>query len=82
MAKNKHQDAFWLSYSDLMTSLFFIVLVLLIVSLSKIKSDSLNLEIERNEANARKEKLAIWETKKLCCQPIGVVREIPRHPVF
>lgn len=64
MAKNKHQDAFWLSYSDLMTSLFFIVLVLLIVSLSKIKSDSLNLEIERNEANARKEKLEQLEAER------------------
>ena len=35
MAKNK-QDSFWTSYSDLMTSLFFVMLVLFIICLVKI----------------------------------------------
>lgn len=35
MAKEKHKDSFWLSYSDLMTSLFFIMLVLFIVCIGK-----------------------------------------------
>ncbi|MBR5469355.1 MAG: flagellar motor protein MotB [Paludibacteraceae bacterium] len=35
MAKEKHNDSFWLSYSDLMTSLFFIMLVLFIVCIAK-----------------------------------------------
>lgn len=35
MARDKHKDSFWLSYSDLMTSLFFIMLVLFIVCIGK-----------------------------------------------
>ena len=35
MAKGKYKDSFWLSYSDLMTSLFFIMLVLFIVCIAK-----------------------------------------------
>lgn len=36
MAKNKHKDPFWTSYSDLMTSLFFVMLVLFIICLVKV----------------------------------------------
>lgn len=46
MAKSKYNDSFWLSYSDLMTSLFFIMLVLFIVCIAKI-----------NDANASNEQL-------------------------
>ncbi len=37
MASKKKSDLFWLSYSDLMTSLFFIMLVLFIVSIVRVK---------------------------------------------
>ena len=37
MARNKSGDTFWISYSDLMTSLFFIMLVLFIVCIVKMK---------------------------------------------
>ena len=37
MARKKQSDTFWLSYSDLMTSLFFIMLVLFIVCIIKMK---------------------------------------------
>lgn len=57
MAREKYKDSFWLSYSDLMTSLFFIMLVLFVVCISKMKYDNVILEKERNEANARKEQL-------------------------
>lgn len=57
MAKEKHKDLFWLSYSDLMTSLFFIMLVLFVVCISKMKYDLIITEDERNNANAEKEKL-------------------------
>ena len=57
MAREKYKDSFWLSYSDLMTSLFFIMLVLFVVCISKMKYDNAVLEKERNEANARKEQL-------------------------
>lgn len=36
MAKAKHRDPFWTSYSDLMTSLFFVMLVLFIICLVKV----------------------------------------------
>lgn len=56
MAKNK-SNTFWLSYSDLMTSLFFIMLVLFIVCIVKMKGVNAELVKERNEANASKEQL-------------------------
>lgn len=37
MAHKRREDTFWLSYSDLMTSLFFIMLVLFIVCIIKMK---------------------------------------------
>lgn len=57
MARRKHNDSFWPSYSDLMTSLFFIMLVLFIVCIGKMKYDNVILENERNQANAEKEQL-------------------------
>ena len=38
MGKKKQPDSFWLSYSDLMTSLFFIMLVLFVVCVVVLKS--------------------------------------------
>lgn len=57
MAREKYKDSFWLSYSDLMTSLFFIMLVLFVVCIGKMKYDNAALESERNQANAEKEQL-------------------------
>lgn len=50
MAREKFNDSFWLSYSDLMTSLFFIMLVLFIVCIAKMGK-------ALNEANASNEQL-------------------------
>lgn len=57
MTREKHKDSFWLSYSDLMTSLFFIMLVLFVVCIGKMKYDLILIEGERNDANAKKEQL-------------------------
>lgn len=54
MARNK-SNTFWLSYSDLMTSLFFIMLVLFIVCIVKMKGVNTELVKERNEANVKME---------------------------
>ena len=40
MTGRGYKDSFWLSYSDLMTSLFFIMLVLFIVCISKMMYDN------------------------------------------
>lgn len=43
MSKKKISDSFWLSYSDLLTSLFFIMLLLFVISLVSVKITQNNL---------------------------------------
>lgn len=57
MSREKRNDSFWLSYSDLMTSLFLLMLVLFVVCVGKMKYDNAVLEDERNRANVEKEYL-------------------------
>lgn len=49
MAREKYKDSFWLSYSDLMTSLFFIMLVLFIVCIGKMKYDKDSITAEKEQ---------------------------------
>lgn len=53
MAFSKQKDSFWTSYSDLMTSLFFVMLVLFIVCLVKVNNYTRGLREANEEANAR-----------------------------
>lgn len=53
MKRNEDNGSFWLSYSDLMTSMFFIMLVLFIVCLVKVSVSYKALE----EANKRTEEV-------------------------
>lgn len=53
MAKHKQSDSFWTSYSDLMTSLFFVMLVLFIVCLVKVNGINQELRNANEEANAQ-----------------------------
>lgn len=53
MAKHKQNDSFWTSYSDLMTSLFFVMLVLFIVCLVKVNGINQELRNANEEANAQ-----------------------------
>lgn len=55
MAKQK--DPFWTSYSDLMTSLFFVMLVLFIICLIKVGKANSDLREALGTANADKERL-------------------------
>lgn len=64
MANNKQKDPFWTSYSDLMTSLFFVMLVLFIICLIKVGKINSDTRKERDKyeeaykkANADKEDL-------------------------
>lgn len=64
MAKTKQKDSFWTSYSDLMTSLFFVMLVLFIISfirvgrqMNEIKSSNEQLDSLLHDANADREQL-------------------------
>lgn len=42
MARERRKDLFWLSYSDLMTSMFFIMLVLFVICIAKMSNDNTN----------------------------------------
>lgn len=53
MTKHKQNDSFWTSYSDLMTSLFFVMLVLFIVCLVKVNGINKDLREANKEANAQ-----------------------------
>lgn len=57
MAKAKQKDPFWTSYSDLMTSLFFVMLVLFIICLIKVGKANSDLQDALGDANADKERL-------------------------
>lgn len=57
MGREKHKDLFWLSYSDLMTSLFFIMLVLFVVCICKMKVANTQLQSALKEANATNKQL-------------------------
>ena len=41
----KKNNIFWISYSDLMTSLFFVMLVLFVVTVGYLKNDQKKLEV-------------------------------------
>ena len=57
MAKEKQKDPFWTSYSDLMTSLFFVMLVLFIICLAKVGGMNGELKKAYKEAIADKHDL-------------------------
>lgn len=50
---NKKNDFFWASYSDMMTSLFFIMLVLFVLIIVVLKKEQLNIELEKKELEKR-----------------------------
>lgn len=52
MAKTKQKDPFWTSFSDLMTSLFFVMLVLFIICLVKVGSVNADLKKTNEELKA------------------------------
>jgi hypothetical protein len=52
MARAKHKDSFWTSYSDLMTSLFFVMLVLFIICIVRV--GAVNRELRQAAESAKK----------------------------
>lgn len=64
MAKGKGESFFWTSYSDLMTSMFFVMLVLFVLCMAlaykdniKLRETLVQLDDALSNANARKEQL-------------------------
>lgn len=59
MSSKRKTDSFWLSYSDLMTSLFFIMLVLFIVCIIKMKGVQKTLAENLENTKTEKEQIEI-----------------------
>jgi len=63
MAKKRNNQFFWVSYSDLMTSLFFIMLVLYVLSFVLWKQNMNNLKTKTDELENVKDSLVILAEK-------------------
>lgn len=57
MSKSKKESFFWTSYSDLMTSLFFVMLVLFILTIALLHKKLVEIEGERNANQAQLDKI-------------------------
>ena len=57
MAKNKKESFFWTSYSDLMTSLFFVMLVLFVLVIVLLRNKMVEIEKDRQATKAQLEKI-------------------------
>lgn len=54
MGNNKKESFFWTSYSDLMTSLFFIMLVLFVLTIVLLRNKMVEIEDAKNKAEGEK----------------------------
>lgn len=77
MKARKNRDSFWLSYSDLMTSLFFIMLVLFVICTAKL-SGSVNLPTDVKELQRELVKIKMEKTK-LESQNITLTKTVNRQ---
>lgn len=57
MSKYKKESFFWTSYSDLMTSLFFVMLVLFVLTVALLHKKIVEIEGERNATEKQIEKI-------------------------
>lgn len=57
MSKVKKESFFWTSYSDLMTSLFFVMLLLFVLAIVLLSSNLSRVEAERNATEAQLKKV-------------------------
>lgn len=54
MSKNKKESFFWTSYSDLMTSLFFVMLFLFVLTIALLHNKMVELEHEKTKVEGEK----------------------------
>ena len=57
MSRQKKESYFWTSYSDLMTNLFFVMLMLFILAIALLHREVVNIEKERDATKAELEKI-------------------------
>ena len=66
MAKKKRESFFWTSYSDLMTSLFFIMLTLFVLAIALLHREVVQIGKERDATEAELEKINEIRTAIQC----------------
>ena len=66
MERKGKKDSFWLSYSDLMTSLFFIMLVLFLICIMVVKPVSIDVSavIRQNDSLRRALEIVRYKEKE------------------
>ena len=57
MAEKKSKSFFWASYADLMTSLFFVMLMLFVVAVVELNKKNVELQTTNTTIEIEKEKL-------------------------
>ena len=57
MAKKKNESFFWTSYSDLMTNLFFVMLMLFVLAIALLHKEVVSIGKERDATKAELEKI-------------------------
>lgn len=57
MAKNKKESFFWTSYADMVTSLFFVMLVLFILTIALLHKKMVEIEAERKATQEQLDKI-------------------------
>ena len=62
MAEKKNKSFFWASYADLMTSLFFVMLMLFVVAIVELNQKNAQISIEKDELKAQLDKAQEIET--------------------
>lgn len=67
----KKDSIFWIGYSDLMTSLFFVMLVLFVVTIGYFKKEASDNRLSKVEAEIKKEK-----TAKILSEKDSRIREL------
>lgn len=58
MSKSKKESFFWTSYSDLMTSLFFVMLVLFVLTIALLHRKMVDVENEKKATQAQLDKIS------------------------
>lgn len=81
MVKHKKESYFWTSFSDLMTSLFFVMLVLFVLTIALLHKRMVDIENERNATQTQLNKIEEIEeaTSKIDTTFFEYINEHKKH---
>lgn len=81
MADKKNKSYFWASYADMMTSLFFVMLMLFVVAVVQLNRKNIEVNIEKEDLQAKLEKAQEIEdaTKNLDHTYFEYINDYKKH---